>query len=262
MIQPSRSSALAALLLLALAGCGGGAPDAGGNGAPTGGKDPLTAPAPRQSPGAPETPAPTAPPAGNGLAAAMPSALLSCRQEIGGPAAGRRAALCRAVSPATHPPCNVANSCAMIEDEIARACALIGDGADRPAGCGPAARSAAAALDVVRLYYRALAAHDYGTAYAQWDNDGAASGKSYDAFAAGYARTRATRVAAGAPADPEGAAGSSFITVPVTVDAILDNGERQHFGGSYTLRRVNDVPGATPDQLRWHIQSASLHPAR
>jgi hypothetical protein len=261
MFQPSRSTALAALLL-ALAGCGGGTPDAGGDRAPAGAKEPLPAPAPRPSPVAPETPAPAARAAGNGLAAAVPSALLSCRREVGGPAAGRRAALCRAVSPATHPPCNVANSCAMIEDEIARACALIGDGADRPAGCGPAAGSAAAALDVVRLYYRALAAHDYGTAYAQWDNDGAASGKSYSAFAAGYARTRATRVAAGAPTDPEGAAGSSFITVPVTVDAVLDNGERQHFAGSYTLRRVNDVPGATPDQLRWHIQSASLRAVR
>lgn len=245
----------AMLLLVAAAGCGStdgtGNMDGMGNEA-----------APRAAAASDHADRQTPVPTGNGLAAAAPAGRLSCEAEIGAPAARRLANLCRAVSPATHPPCNVANSCAMIDDETARGCALIGDGADRPAGCGPAASSAAAALDVVRLYYRALAAHDYGTAYAQWDDDGAASGKSYNAFAAGYAHTRATRVAAGAPGDPEGAAGSSFITVPVTVDAVLDNGARQHFAGSYTLRRVNDVPGATPDQLRWRIQSARLRAAR
>ncbi|PZO90264.1 MAG: hypothetical protein DI623_07335 [Sphingomonas sanxanigenens] len=194
--------------------------------------------------------------------APTPAGPLACSAEIGKAAARKRADLCVQVSPATHPPCNVANSCAMIEDEIARSCALIGDGSDRPAGCGPAAASIAAASDVIQLYYRALAARDYGTAYAQWSNGGAASGKSYDAFAKGFAETRTTSVTLGQPGAAEGAAGSSFVTIPVTVAATLGDGERQRFAGSYTLRRVNDVPGATPDQLRWRIQSASLRPAR
>lgn len=194
--------------------------------------------------------------------AATPAGPLACSAEIGLAAAQKRAALCVQVSPATHPPCNVANSCAMIEDEIARSCALIGGGSDRPAGCGPAAASIAAAGNVIQLYYRALAARDYGTAYAQWSNDGAASGKSYDAFAKGFAETRTTSVTLGQPGAPDGAAGSSFVTIPVTVAATLNNGGQQRFAGSYTLRRVNDVPGATPDQLRWQIQSASLRPAQ
>jgi hypothetical protein len=45
---------------------------------------------------------------------------LSCTAEIGAAAAERRVKLCISVSPATHPPCNAANSCAIIEDEMAR----------------------------------------------------------------------------------------------------------------------------------------------
>ncbi len=185
----------------------------------------------------------------------------ACTSEMGDGATSL-VALCRAVSPATHPPCNAANSCAMIEEEIARGCALIGDGAERPAGCGPAARSPEAAVATVRRYYRALAARDYATAHAQWADRGAASGPGQQGLAAGFAHIRASRLTIGPPRDMEGAAGSSFITVPVRVERELDDGTRQRFAGAYTLRRVNDVPGATPDQLRWRIWSAALRPAR
>jgi hypothetical protein len=40
---------------------------------------------------------------------------------------------CLEVSPATHPPCNVANPCVLIKDEIGRGCALLGK--DAPAFC-------------------------------------------------------------------------------------------------------------------------------
>jgi hypothetical protein len=30
--------------------------------------------------------------------------------------------------------------------------------------------------------------------------------------------------------------------------------------GDVVLRRVNDVPGATEEQLRWHIESTTLTP--
>jgi hypothetical protein len=59
--------------------------------------------------------------------AASPSAhppSAQCRAEIGDTAAQKLADRCRMVSPATHPPCNAANSCQMIQDEIHRSCAL------------------------------------------------------------------------------------------------------------------------------------------
>ena len=52
----------------------------------------------------------------------------SCRDELGAQRAAQLVRQCRMVSPATHPPCNAANSCRMIEDEILRGC---GFGSDR-----------------------------------------------------------------------------------------------------------------------------------
>ena len=59
----------------------------------------------------------------------------------------------------------------------------------------------------------------------------------------------------------EGAAGSIYASVPVRVRATTTSGEDQRFAGTYELRRVNDVPGATPLQLRWHIHRARLDAA-
>ena len=125
----------------------------------------------------------------------------------------------------------------------------------------PAAdKTSAAARAVVQRYYAALERGQYRAAYLLWSDNGAASGKTYPNFVRGLARTSHTAVVAGRPTDGEGAAGSLYVTVPVTVAATLRNGARQRFRGSYTLRRVNDVAGATAAQLRWHIASAKLRP--
>ena len=84
----------------------------------------LTGPA-----GAPP-PAVTAPSA---TSASVDKDSLRCDQQIGKAAAKRLADRCLMVSPASHPPCNVANACEMIRDEITRSCALFG--ADKPKEC-------------------------------------------------------------------------------------------------------------------------------
>ena len=56
----------------------------------------------------------------------------------------------------------------------------------------------------------------------------------------------------------EGAAGSSYYTVPVTITATDPDGRPVRYEGEMVLRRVNDVPGATPEQLRWHVESTTL----
>jgi hypothetical protein len=248
---------LLCLPLLALAACGG-APDRQASEAPA-----NAAIVAESAPAAvSQTPAASAPAAG---AAAQPAGVdatrRSCSAEVGAAAAERLVKLCRNVSPATRPPCNAANSCAMIEDEIARSCALFdGQGSPMP-GCRPAPRSKEAAAAVVKRYYAALDARDYDTAWAQWGEDGPPN-QSRDKFAEGYARTRSTRVTIEALEPGEGAAGSIYQTVPVTVDAALADGTHQRFTGSYVVRRVNGVDGASPAQLRWHIDSAKLSPVR
>ena len=65
------------------------------------------------------------------------SAARSCADTRGAQEAARLVAQCTQVSPATHPPCNAANSCAMIEAEIRRSCGLL-DPSHQPAFCNEA----------------------------------------------------------------------------------------------------------------------------
>ncbi|KMM73890.1 hypothetical protein ACP93_19475 [Xanthomonas sp. NCPPB 1128] len=237
----------------ALSGCGReGAPAPA---TPKDGDTPAAAAAP--NPASAATPAPAQPPATTAESTSAAVEPLSCTDQIGADAAAARVATCRAVSPATHPPCNAANSCAMIDDEIARSCALLGRDAATTAGCGPAADSAQAAADVVRRYYAAIDARDYATAWQQWGEDGR-PGQSYAAFKAGFAQTRAVKATIGTLGASDGAAGSVYQPVPVTVEATLADGTRQRFRGDYILRRVNGVDGASAAQLRWRIDSAKL----
>ena len=57
----------------------------------------------------------------------------------------------------------------------------------------------------------------------------------------------------GAPSEPEGAAGSLYVTVPVQVyGRIAANGKPWYALRQVTLRRVNDVPGSTDrDRYYW-----------
>ena len=80
------------------------------------------------------------------------------------------------------------------------------------------------------------------------------------AFAEIFAPLRSIAVEI-APGEMEGAAGSLFYTASVTITAIDATGHPARINGTATLRRVNDVPGATSAQLRWHFESVSLERA-
>jgi hypothetical protein len=58
----------------------------------------------------------------------------------------------------------------------------------------------------------------------------------------------------GKPGDTEGAAGSIYVSVPVSLYGRLRSGGQFNRSGSATLRRVNDVDGSTEAQRRWHIE--------
>lgn len=204
-----------------------------------------------------QTSAPSQRPKADTAIRQTPAGPNSCQADIGVAAAARLVAACRDVSPATHPPCNVENSCAMIEDEIARSCAMFDGEAPPMAGCSPAPKSMEAAAAVVQRYYSAINAHDYDTAWRQWGDDGR-PGQTLSDFEAGFADTRSAQVTIGRLMPGSGGAGSIYQPVPVTIDATLDDGTRQRFGGTYIVRRVNGVDGASPGQLRWHIESAQL----
>jgi hypothetical protein len=62
----------------------------------------------------------------------------------------------------------------------------------------------------------------------------------------------------GAPGNVEGGAGSVYVEIPVQLYGRLKDGKEFNSRGTMTLRRVNDVPGSTEEQRRWHIMNAEF----
>ncbi|WP_337189361.1 MliC family protein [Phenylobacterium sp.] len=119
---------------------------------------------------------------------------------------------------------------------------------ERPA----APDSPQAAATVVEQYY-ALVESGRGAETGRLRTDGTPQDLS------AFARLSAL---VGAPGRPEGAAGSTFVKVPVVLYGRYATGPEYHASGHATLRRVNDVPGATADQLRWRIETIEVRPTR
>lgn len=115
---------------------------------------------------------------------------------------------------------------------------------------------AQAAVTAVRDYYGAISSRDYRKAYASWGPTGP-PGQTFESFAAGFANTESVDVTTGEPSRVEPAAGSRYVTVPVTIVARTKSGATERFEGTYTLRR-SVVDGASEAQRRWHLYRASL----
>lgn len=117
------------------------------------------------------------------------------------------------------------------------------------------------AAQVVQLYGALLEKRDFAAAHALWSNGGKSSGVSADAFAKSWDKYANIHPLVGGPGKPEGAAGSSYVTVPLQLYGTLkDGGKRYNLIGPVTLRRVNNVPGATAEQKSWRIEKADLQP--
>ena len=107
---------------------------------------------------------------------------------------------------------------------------------------------------VAQAWATAIERRDWATVRGYWGDYGARSGLNGARFAAQWGRLDKPVVVIG-PGSQEGAAGSLYYTAPVT---IADGARR--ISGEVVLRRVNDVDGASPEQLRWHIESTTLKP--
>lgn len=113
------------------------------------------------------------------------------------------------------------------------------------------------ARHVLGLWADALERGDWAMARAQWGNGGALSGLTPAEFAAQYARYRQVKVEI-ERGQADAGAGSLFYVAPVVVSGITREGKPFRGEGSAYLRRVNDVPGASAEQLRWHIERMDL----
>lgn len=138
------------------------------------------------------------------------------------------------------------------------AAAVVAESAASEVDSADSTLGAPGAVSVLRAYYTAINAHRFHDAYHFWSDEGAASNQTLEEFARGYDGTLSTAVFPATPGRIEGAAGSRYIEIPVTIEAESTGGKHQRFAGRYVLRRVV-VPGATSDERSWHIYTAQIH---
>lgn len=119
-------------------------------------------------------------------------------------------------------------------------------------------KSAQGAAQVVQTYFALLGEKKYGEAWKLWGNDGQDSGMTAEQFQASFGAFSQYDAQIGGPGQMEGAAGSSYVDVPVQVYGRTSAGAEFHKLGTVTLRRVNDVPGSTQAQREWHIYRINL----
>lgn len=72
-------------------------------------------------------------------------------------------------------------------------------------------------------------------------------------FTKDFSRYSNLKATTGNPGGQEGAAGSIYLSIPLSVSGKVD-GKDVSRSGSIVMRRVNDVPGSTEKQRQWHIE--------
>jgi hypothetical protein len=110
-------------------------------------------------------------------------------------------------------------------------------------------KSVEAAGQVVQHYGALIEKHETSKAQVLWGDSDRASD-----FAVQLRRYPEVHLEIGAPGDMEGAAGSSYVGVPVTFYGKDENRSIFRRPAEVILRRVNDVAGSTAAQRRWRIE--------
>lgn len=113
--------------------------------------------------------------------------------------------------------------------------------------------SAQGAGTVTETYFGLLHDGRFEEAYKLWGNAGEASNMTLAEFKASFDKYQNIQGFVGKPGEIEGAAGSLYVEIPVQVYGRYKTGPQYNLLGKATLRRVNDVPGSTAEQRKWHI---------
>jgi hypothetical protein len=109
-------------------------------------------------------------------------------------------------------------------------------------------KSTEAAGQVVQSYGTLMEEKRFAQAAKLWGHP------ELDQITAQLRRDREVHFEVGKPGDSEGAAGSIYVTVPVVIYGVDAAGKDFRRPADVILRRVNDVPGSTEAQRRWHIE--------
>ena len=111
---------------------------------------------------------------------------------------------------------------------------------------------------VLQRFGGLLEQRHFAEAYRLWSDGGGASGLTEAAFVAAYDKYAEIHSEVGSPGQTEGAAGSIYVDIPFRLYGKAKSGAPFNQVGAVTLRRVNDVPGSTEEQRRWHIYKSEL----
>lgn len=107
---------------------------------------------------------------------------------------------------------------------------------------------------VIASYYNAINRAEYARAYSYF---GEADAPAYDQWEMGYSDTAHVDVSFGQSAQ-EGAAGSTYWTLPVKLDVTATEGQHSFYAGCYTLRLVQPANQIEPPFRPLHIVSGDL----
>ena len=121
-------------------------------------------------------------------------------------------------------------------------------------------KSAQGAGQVLQRFGALLEQGKFAAARQSWSDGGKASGLTEAEFADAYDKYAEIQAEVGAPGEPEGAAGSSYVEIPLRLYGKLKTGKPFNLVGPVVLRRVNDVPGSSAAQREWHIYRSDLKP--
>ena len=110
-------------------------------------------------------------------------------------------------------------------------------------------KGAEAAGQVVQSFGALIEQKRWAEAEALWGDSGTAR-----QFTANLKRYSEAHLEIGSPGEPEGAAGSIYVTVPVAFYGKQPGEADFRRPADVILRRANDVPGSTEAQRRWHIE--------
>ena len=111
---------------------------------------------------------------------------------------------------------------------------------------------------VISSFYNAIGRQEYARAWSYYEDGQGVP--AFGAFVTGYSNTASVALSFGQSAQ-EGAAGSTYWTVPVSLDAIDTKGRHTYFSGCYTLRLANSAIQAAPPFRPLHIVEGHLKKA-
>lgn len=111
---------------------------------------------------------------------------------------------------------------------------------------------------LIESYYSAINRKEYVRAYSYYSEEGREP--DFKKYAKGYQDTKSVEIKLGKP-EGDGAAGSTYWSVPIAIKSIASDGTDKVFTGCYTLRLASPAAQATPPYQPMSIMTGSLTPS-